>query len=73
MFIDIDDIVIASLSQLIWTMHNICKIRGSNLRHKKKKISMTLYGLHSITKDYIKYSFNRIINQFEHRVKQLKV
>jgi len=27
-----------SLTQLVWTMHNICKVQGSNAdNHKKKK------------------------------------
>ena len=26
-----------SLTQLVWTMHNICKVRGSNLDHHKKR------------------------------------
>jgi len=25
-------------AQLVWTMHKICKVRGSNLGHHKKKI-----------------------------------
>ena len=29
--------VLANLVQLVWTMHNICKVRGSNPDHQKKK------------------------------------
>jgi len=29
--------VLVSLAQLVWTMHKICKVRGSNLGHHKKK------------------------------------
>ena len=29
--------VFVSLAQLVWTMHNICKVYGSNPDHKKKK------------------------------------
>jgi hypothetical protein len=29
--------VIVNLTQLVRTMHNICKVRGSNLDHHKKK------------------------------------
>ena len=28
-----------SLTQLVWTMHKICKVRGSNLDHHQKKYS----------------------------------
>ena len=31
--------VLVSLSELVWTMHNICKVWSSNLDHKKKCIS----------------------------------
>jgi len=27
-----------NLTQLIWTKHNICNVRGSNLGHQKQKI-----------------------------------
>lgn len=30
-------IVLVSLSQMIGTMHNICKVHGSNFGHHKKK------------------------------------
>lgn len=29
--------VLVNLAQLIWTMHNVCKIRGSNPGYQKKK------------------------------------
>jgi len=31
------NMVIVSLAQLIWTMHKICKVWGSNPRPQKKK------------------------------------
>jgi len=30
--------VLVSLAQLVWTMHNICKVRGSNPDHHQKQI-----------------------------------
>jgi len=35
--------VLVSLAQLVWTMHNICKVRGSNPGHQKKKIIEIFY------------------------------
>ena len=29
--------VLVSLAQLVWIMHNICKVCGSNPNHHKKK------------------------------------
>jgi len=29
--------VLVSLTQLVETIHNICKVRGSNLNHHKKR------------------------------------
>ena len=29
--------VLVSITQLVWTMHNICKVRGSNPDHHQKK------------------------------------
>jgi len=34
--------VLVSLAQLVWTMHKICKVRGSNSGHQKKKIYKNL-------------------------------
>jgi hypothetical protein len=31
--------VLVSLAQLVWTVHNICKVRGSNPGHHQKKKS----------------------------------
>jgi len=35
--------VLVSLTQLVWTMHNICKVRGSNPGHHKKKTMLIFY------------------------------
>ena len=37
--------VLVSLAQLVWTMHNICKVRGSNPGHHKKIKVINLFGL----------------------------
>jgi hypothetical protein len=46
-------LVLMSLAQLVWTMHNICKVRGSNPDHHKKKIFKKLKEQYS-TWAYIK-------------------
>jgi len=28
-----------SLAQLVWTMHNICKVRGSNPGHHQRQVN----------------------------------
>jgi len=33
------EIFLVSIIQLVWTMHNICKVRGSNPATTKKKIN----------------------------------
>ena len=45
-------VVLVSLAQLVWTMHNICKVQGSNPEHHKKKDShvISIYF-------YIRYGF----------------
>jgi hypothetical protein len=35
--------VLVSIAQLVWTMHNICKVRGSNLGHHQKKETSYLF------------------------------
>ena len=35
---NICETVLVSLTQLVRTMHNICKVRGSNIGHHKKKM-----------------------------------
>ena len=31
-------LVLVNLTQLVWTMHNVCKVQGSNPDHQQKKI-----------------------------------
>jgi len=41
--------VLVSLTQLVWTMHNKCKVQGLNPDHHKKKISIEKYILKKTT------------------------
>jgi len=41
-------IVLLNLTQLVWIMNNICKDRGSNPDHHKKKVSQIIFLVASI-------------------------
>jgi hypothetical protein len=53
LFILKDICVLVSLTQLVWTMHKICKVWGSNLSHHQKQKGHTRTFLIST---YCKYS-----------------
>jgi hypothetical protein len=50
-------LVLVSLTQLVWTMHNICKVWGSSPDHHKKKVIAYI-----LTKNKNKRSLHPILN-----------
>jgi len=51
--------VLVSLVQLVWTIYNICKVRGSNLVHHTKKICLMIYLFGTMTYTY--WSLNDLL------------